>query len=1369
MNYCLMCGKTDAVSDELCSACRVKASSIGADPSLDITRTLQNTSVPDMISKGVNYSIEPSHLMAIQDILVEVDRLEKGKNNILASARMYHLLGNFFSVFNNPTKALENYDKALRISFDNLLVLRERIRVLELLGRDDEAKNEKAKLIQIQQGLFNPPTPIAQSPPVPPPRAPPPTSPPSTPPGPPVTLPSPPGTPPGPPMTLPSPPGTPPGPPVTLPSPSGTTAGPPLSLSISPSPPPVPPMEAPPPTPISQQAVPGQQMPLNEPAPAPPGAGIYSQTPPLSAPLSMPPSDSGTLGGPTSPQTTSNTFPPADTFTAPTTANPSGPYNSPAMQVPSKYSYKTSLLAHQSQQFVAPHEQTQEDSSRVNARIQEVFQWIGKLSSSGISTTPALEMLQKAQEYISSSNPTEAMNTANSAVAWCESALKEHEERYTSALVECQNLISNAAKDGIGIEEVRREMELAINAYQTKNYSELNNHMDSIKNILSSQMNMGRYNALLKEMAQRINTTKEKVGQYKVSMHLDEILSAAAENLVAGRFDDLARLIENGNQILLNIEEMEENIRELPILKGEVNTIRESGGDVEEISHELSLAEDMIGIDKPSFMMHFDNGKAMIKRIKENLKEDYLSRLLSERRSDIDKLRELGMDVSIPESILGNVISQINQREFTNAQEGLGRISGEILACYSGELGNLGAQIEQAQRGNIPIPNVDEYLSNTVNALNSQDIASLAYHFSTLKRSVNDSLLSLNSNAALEELFADLQRYMTILGENKTVREIMRLLERVKILLERGEQEGAKVIIDQSRTQLDGLRDLAEVFEEISKLRAEIDEGNYPEEAVKDVKRELTIAERMLDTNIGFARNYVNNAKSMMEEVRSKFMAERNEGHLMKCQLDIEKLETEEVDRSFAKALYDKISDISKEERYEEAEVLFEKLDEEIADLESKVLMRNVQDRMVKIQTRMATMAAEGVDLSEHNELLNTAIQTMQWGEIEKVASLLDEIETTINDQTSYKEVVEELKSIRRELNELEKHGVDIKKAEIILMNARPELERENYDLVKKCSKECREMMKECREQKELLETLEHLYEEIEEARRARINVTRAMELTESAKNDIMKFNFHSASDSIDNARESIRESVRDFHELTELVKLSRLKIDETREIGADISRLEAQYNDMMELVSGGRYNEAKLLSKSIVERSLSEQLSYITSKRRLEPPSPPPPAPSEPMDESADKIDLPPLYETEKSVPLSTTPFPGIQAGLTDRVKPVGSVDMSAYPPPIIHTQGARSPPQRSESVISARSIPSPATSSPSTPIASHPIPTISRPMNGSSAGSEVPADSTTDLLAEIRNIYSKLDSTTITCPYCSGEIPRDSTFCSQCGKGLK
>ena len=955
-------------------------------------------------------------------------------------------------------------------------------------------------------------------------------------------------------------------------------------------------------------------------------------------------------------------------------------------------------------------------------------------------------MLQKAQDLLSSSNTTEAMNAANSAVQWSENAVREHEEKCTADLVECQNLISNAANKGIALEGVQGEMELAINAYQNKNYPELENHIGSIKSFLGNQMNMGRYNNLLRELSLRINRTKEVVGPSKTSQRLDEILAAATEDLVNGRFDDLGRLIEDGDQLLSNIEESGENIKILSVLSMEVDTIREAGGDVEEISHELSLAEGMIGIDNNSLMMHLENGRAMIERIKNTFKEDVLSRQLSERRTDIEKLRELGMDVSVPESTLGNMISHLNQGKYADAEEGLGRVSGEILACYSRELGNLGERIEKARTENIPIPNLDENLSNTVNALNSQDISALAYHFSILVNSVNNCLLSLNSATSLEELFNDLERYRGILGETGKIMEISRLLERARTLLSRNEQEGAKTIMDQTRVQVDALQDVAELFSDISQCKSEIKEGNYPDEAVKDVKRELTIAERMLDTNIGFARNYVNNAKSMMEEVRSKFIAERIEGHLMKCLHDIEVLETGEADLSFAKALFDKISDISKEERYEEAEVLFEKLDEEIADLRNKVLTRTVQDRMVNIQTRMAAIAAEGVDLSEYNELLNKAIETMQWGENEKVIPILDEIEISIENQTSYKEVIEELKNIRMDLNELEGHGVDIKKAEKILMNARPELERGNYGLVRKYSLECREAMVECREQKQMLETLEHLYGEIEDARRARINVTRAMELAESAKNDIMDFNFPSAKDSIENTMESIRESVKDFHELTELVKLSRLKVDETREIGADISTLEAQYDDMMDLVSGGRYGEAKVLSKSIVERSLSVQLSYISSRSRPEPPSPPPPGSSEPAEtpSAGDPFGgsgLPPLYESDMGRPLSQTPVPGTGSDVTGPGGPHGG-----------------------HSVLSTTPIPAPAT-----PVTSHPVPTISRPFEGSSTSSDAPSGSTTDLLAEIRNIYSKLDSTTIACPYCSGNIPRDSTFCSQCGKVLK
>ncbi|MDP6154992.1 MAG: hypothetical protein QF682_02505 [Candidatus Thermoplasmatota archaeon] len=1279
MNYCLICGKNDAGANQLCMKCgvnpldRVKESGVG------FAKRLGNTSIPDMITKGVKYTLKPPELMAIQDILLELGKLEKETGDIIGSARMYHLLGNFFSVLNNSSGALDNYNKALSIAPDNFIVLREKIRVLELMGKKDEAKATKAELIRYQQNPAGPPPPHSPDPP-----------------------------------------------PFSNPTPF-----PPIAPDESPSiiPPTTPPFGTPPPF----KPAPPAEPPTTKPAPPIPPSSL--------APLEAPPpvSSYGSQGIP---------VPPKYSYKDPPNSPPPvSSYGPPPIPVAQPYSYSAPApekdQTHRAEQSRSPGA----DPASVNLRVKEAFQWINKMSGAGIETAPAFQMLQNAQELLAM-NPDGAMDKANEALAWCEKTFENEMELHKSDLLKTQGLLSSALEEGIRYDEGQSEMEAAVLAFKSNDFTEFSRLIGTIKKTVEDSTNMRKYNSLLREFSTRVNTVKEILGPSAAgAFGLDSVVSEAAENLVAGNYIELAEILERSDRILSDIEELVDTLKEIPVLKGEIETLRGFGVDADGILGELSLAEESIGHDKFRFTAHFEHAKAQIEDAKEKQKGEYLDRILIDCKDAAGKLNELEVSTDEMEKSIDGINDCVDRGDLAEAEEILNRLVTDILTTYTGELGQLGERIEEAQSKNIAIPDVEETLSLTVQALNSRDITSLSEHFGALSKVVNDSYASGDLNAKLAELQEDLAKKESVMGENEAIRTIKRLFERVAVLNERGQSDGAKEIMEEAASQLEGLRDMEELFVDISKLRGEMKEGNYPDIALKNLKRELTIAERMMDTNIEYARKYLANANVMMAEVREKFVEERIEGHIERCRLEIEELEKDDADLSFAAALLEKISDISKEKRYDEAEVLFAKLDEEIAELQKKVLNVKLQERMVHVQTRMETLGEQGTDLSAQTPQLNAAMEAMQWGELEKAIALFENIESSLDNQKNYEETIQILKSIRKELNQMEEQGSDIKKAEEILLLARPELEKGNYDMVKKYAEECRNTMKECRHQGEMFESLERLHEEIEEAKRAQIYVKKAQEIAQVAQNAIAEFDFLRASNSIESARKSIRDSVKEFHELTELVKLSRLKIDETKELGANVVELEGQFNEINVFLSQGRYEEAKGMAKNIVEHSLSVQLKHISSRSRPEPLAPPPPSLGEQKPAPLPTQAIPPVSSGSPVPNFARTA--GMQVGNTDSTHSVnrdwtGAGTRNPSPPPEMHKdplfEGLANPPLK------------------------NPAQAVVPPASGTAK-----SGATTDLLAEIRNIYSKLDSSSMSCPYCSGNIPRNSTFCSQCGKSLK
>jgi len=1285
MNYCLICGKNEAGADQLCTKCGAGPMDREKESAVGFAKRLGDTSIPDMIAQGKKYALKPPELMAIQDILLELGKYEKETGGVIGSARVYHLLGNFFSVLNNSVSALENYSKALLISPDNFIVLREKIRVLELMGKMDEARAAKAELIRCQQVPAGPP-------------------------------------------------------------PLHSPAPPPLS-SPSPFPPPVPDESQrfnSPPIPPSTPPIPPSAPPIH---PAPPGEPLPTKTDPSTPafPPALPDSPpAGSYGSPPAPLA-----PQFPLKTPPDSPPPVNSYGSQAIPVPQQYSYKAPTPDLDGSHHPEQPKSTGTDPANVNLRVGEAFQWINKMNGAGIDTAPAYELLQNAQNLLAL-NPDGAMDKANEALAWCEKTFGEEKERYTSELLETQALLSSALEEGIRYDEGAGEMEAAVMAFRSDDFSEFTRRIGIIKKTVEDRTNMRKYNSLLREFSTRVNAAKDVLGPSTGGFGLDEMVSGAAENLMAGKFSELAEMLEKGDRTLTDIEELGDSLREIPALKEEIETLRGLGVDADAILNELSHAEESIGHDKIRFTTHFENAKAQVWGLKEGQKEEYLNRLLADCTGAVGKMKELEVKTDEMEGTIESITNGIHGGNYGEAEEGLNRLGTEILTIYTRELGLVGERIEEAQSKNISIPQIEETLSLTVQALNSRDIKGLSEHFGVLTIIVNDAFASGDLGARLAELHENLAKKESVMGENEAIRTIKRLLERIRVLLERGQNDGAKEIMKEAASQLEGLEETEELFVDISKLRREMVEGNYPDIALKNLKRELTIAERMMDTNIEYARKYLANANVMMAELREKFVEQRIEGHIETCRLEIEELEKTDADLSFAGALLEKITDISKEKRYDEAEVLFGKLDEEIAELQKKILNEKLQERMVRVQERMEAYAMEGGDLSAQTQLLNAAMEAMQLGELEKAMASFEEIETSLVKQRNYEETIQILKSIRKELNEMEERGTDIKKAEEILLLARPELEKGNYDMVKKYAEDCRKTMNECRHQREMFESLERLHEEIEEAKRAKINVKTALEIALAARNAIAEFDFLRASNSIESARKSIRDSVKEFHELTELVKLSRLKIDETKELGADVGELEGQFNEINVFLSQGRYEEAKVMAKNIVEHSLSVQLRHISSRSRPEPLAPPPPAQVSPT----------PSPPPATSMVSSVSPIPAVarptEITSAASVTPVGTTtaaqgnrgwNVAGYgnpsPPPVVNNDpllGGLNPPME------------------------NPLQTAVPPAMGTDN-----SGATTDLLAEIRNIYSKLDSSSMSCPYCSGNIPRNSTFCSQCGKSLK
>ena len=1357
MDFCVLCGQPGSLEKDFCSICLARESSLPArDRSIEYARVLSGTGIPDMVAKGVKYRLEPQHLGAIQDIIVSVKGFEQDTGRNMASARMYHLLGNFFSAIGNQREALVNYQKASEITPSNLLTIREKIRVLEGLGRDGDARAEKAKMLNIQQmpGDTGP-----TGKPLPP--SPPPGRGPSSPP---------------------------PGPPGEAKDSRGSSEIP-VHSDMPPSDsmrrtPPLPPSPPPPrrgdsPFPASPPDIPTGNLEMQ-----PPSRGGEAPGPIL--PIKEPLLESGPYS--------SNVLPPEEPTAYGAGSQPESP---PPL----------------------PHSPDAPTVTQVKQRVQEVFLWIGKLNPAGISTEPALNLLQDVQLTLTSSDTGSAMKSADRALEWCKSTMRDHAEKCSFELSEVEELISEAAEEGIPVDEPRREMEYASSSLGNENFADFSARIGTIRTHIDNYRKMRRFNLLLKGFSERLSVSKNIMGDIEPIPRLDEIMRIAVESLVANRFDELEGHLDKGIAILDSIEGIEELVKELPGFREQVTMVEDTGGSVDEVQRELILAMEALGSDRDAFVAHFENSRGILGREGERLRERRLARQLDELTGEIGRMSELEVDVSIPLGLADGITDLLKEKQYVKADDELQALNGAILNCYTAELAKIGDLLDQAQARNLTIPGIEEHLSLAVKAWNEQDRSTLYEELKFIKATVSESIEKGNYDIVLGELLADFKRYGERLGDNKATRHIGELLGQATGMVGSGaSSRQLKEFFTELRSKMDELRGMAEVVDEIILLRDEVARADLPEEAAKAPLRELSIAERVLDTNLGFATNYVSTAREMIEELKGKYLEERLENQIIRCGDTLRELTEKGADVSFATLLYDKVVDLKGKNRSEEQQVLLEKLEEDLSEIKRGLYSDIARDRVIMLQTKMAEHSQDGLDLSDLNELLSTAINEMQSEHLEKAMGLLDECENILVDRVRYRETIETLKSIRHDLTELEEQGVNISKVEKILLLARPELEKGNYDGVMSYSDQCRATMKECYQQKEFLDILEHLYNEIEEARSARIDVSAAKVLAETSKNDIMDFNFLKAKDSIDKAREMIRRSVVEFHDLTELVRLSKQKIDETRAIGADVSSLDELFGEMMELATAGKYSDAKSKAKMIVEKSLSTQLSFISETRSRHPvPGPPPPAVQpDPTaivrSQAVPEPELPPPIVPEEAPVPSPQPTSdgGDEEDITDLLADIRNLYQKGVPPTqqVNVTPTMPLPAQVQQSMPSNRQTPvhaparaiSPGYANPMTqqviqqgqyqgnpmaqrqlrpqgqqqgnPMAQQQITPRSQqaPAAATPSAETLPgSDTSGNLLDEIRNIYSRLDSSSMTCPYCSRAIPRDSTFCSQCGRTLK
>lgn len=1280
MNYCQICGNPGASGEGSCQNCiAVQPPLPPGDRSVEFAKLLSETSIPDMVMRGKKYHFEPKNLAAIQDILIEMKGYERKSGGSMISARMYHLLGNFFSALGNHTNAIGLYEKAQRISPDNLILLREKIRTLEELGRTEDSRKEKKRLLSIQQvsqadsmtGKTNPPSP---------------------------------------------------------PPPAGNFINGEVPAPNSP-----PPFAPPPLPPPARARNDGNNV---------PGITVTGHKKPDNFQTAAGNTDRG------------EPRPPVD-ITA-----EEGPYSGGDISLSDKSTY-----GHPGTTAPEPPESSETRSTRiptitdVKQQVQQIFLYIGTMNPTGISTDPALQLLQNVQELLTASDTASAMKSAEAAVDWCETTMKEYLVRCRDELIEIRELVEEADREGVPLENQKKELKYATAALSNENLEDFRTNIDAIRTHITNFRQMRKFNPLLKEFSGKLSDAKTRLGDAEPIPRIEEIMKCAVEHLMANEFEELESSLGSGNTILKNIEGIEEQVRELPGLIGEARIAAESGGSVDEVLGELLMAEEALDVDPEKFIIHYEKAKELLGREGERMRRERLEMQLGELKGEIGRLGEIGVDIMVSLDQVDGVSELMKKGEFVKVEEGMRTLNGVILNCYASELAKVGNLIEEARSQNLSITGIEEHLGMAVSAWNEQDRMKLYEELKALKHIVAESIEKGNYSIVLSELLADYKRYGEVVGSNKATMKIGELLGQATGMMETSYSQEINDFFTELRSKMTELGDMARIMTEISGLRLEIEKAMLPEDVASGSLRELSIAERVLDTNIGFAANYVETARTMVSKLKKKYFEERLGEEIRTYGVAIEELGQKGADISFARVLLEKIVDIEKERRFSEAEVLLEKLGEEVSEIKTGLYSDIARDRVIMLQTSIAEHGREGLDLTEVNELLGAAINEMQNGDLTRSMSLLDECDSVLSDRLQYRETIEILKGIRRDMSDLEGLGVDIKRAEKALQRARPELEKGNYDNVREYAEECRAKMNECYQQKEFLEILEQLYNEIDEARSVKIDMSAANLLAETARKDIMEFNFLKAKDSVERARDMIRRSVLEFHEMTELIKLAQQKIDETRAIGADISTLDALFDEMMDLAMSGSYSKARSKAKIVVEKSLSFQLSYISKKRSKEHISIPQP----PTEGRTHRADVPPS-------PPEAVPPPDVSDGagrdgtgneeeqITDLLADIRTLYQKGPPP---------KPPS---SVMVTRPLPDiHDRTAPANQPGPDPHREVGVPEKPPETEGRYSPESSGDLLAEIRNIYSRLDTTTMTCPYCSGAIPRDSTFCSQCGRTLK
>ncbi len=766
--------------------------------------------------------------------------------------------------------------------------------------------------------------------------------------------------------------------------------------------------------------------------------------------------------------------------------------------------------------------------------------------------------------------------------------------------------------------------------------------------VLNYRKKIDKYRAELEDFG-----GKEQPEVQELMSEMNELLKLVSKKKsdeLAKRFKDFEdKFFEIRKHLFLNsapmiFSKLKRNVETLLSLDPEMERIAVKLEDIEKLFDMGNIEKSMLAT------IELEN---RIKEIKTNRLKTLVPDKIVSLRGRISYIREIGGGVVEAETKLQDAIKHFESEDYDNALTVLNEtdsiLHDEEIGAMSHEIEGLTAKVEELGIScDDMAPIVEDAKSTYRKGDTSGAEKYLLLGMKTLLTYVKDLLRNRKRRGmGVEKIEYELMNINKSVNENKLAEARMgidRLIEQVQLKdLEWQAKNTLKEVRDKILDLRDKDRDISDMKSNFKRCKQLLQSGSIKKahrkvEKLKDsVDREFTAVMGIEDK----IKNKLYEIKKMVDDIQAM-------GGGLKV-------------KDF-KPMFDKAKKEYKKKNYERAMSYAKKCYSLANEL---YRYRNLIQTLKKVRKEIDTSEAKGIDTRNAEELLKKAKPAIEKKDFETALEFATLALEEVENAKKRRKVGEIIRKAFIKVNELKKKGYDATAAETALGNARTSLRLDEIPDAEKMAKKALEMaekvmaaylksgdilrkvnelMKELKDIGYPLESLENTHNKIYEAIN-KDDLDLAHDLAENLISECenLKENYGKVKEQMDMARAKLNELTENnipvpsiqqyvdemdkaakagdliragrlariaweegektkhtFHEIMNLIQLAQSRIVETKKSGKDVNRAQTMFNEALDAMEQGIYDQARNKVKAALSETLAIQLVETASEEEI-------------------------------------------------------------------------------------------------------------------------------------------------------------------------